>query len=196
MKKAVVYIHGMGGNAAEAAHYAPLFPGCDVIGFDYRSQTPREAKAEFSAYFDGLCKRYDSVSVIAVSLGAYFAMHLADTSRIGRAYFISPVVDMEALILKMMKDADVTEDELCRKKRIGTLSWDYLCFVRENPIRWNVPTQILYGENDTLTALETMTAFAEKLGASVEIMPNGEHWFHTPEQMRFLDEWITERQKE
>ena len=23
-----------------------------------------------------------------------------------------------------------------------------------------------------------------------EVMPGGEHWFHTPEQMAFLDGWI------
>ncbi len=25
-------------------------------------------------------------------------------------------------------------------------------------------------------------------------MENGEHWFHTEEQMKFLDEWLTEIQ--
>ena len=41
MKTAVIYIHGKGGSAAESAHYEPLFPECDVIGFDYHAQTPR-----------------------------------------------------------------------------------------------------------------------------------------------------------
>ena len=27
-------------------------------------------------------------------------------------------------------------------------------------------------------------------GAELTVMPGGEHWFHTEEQMRFLDEWI------
>lgn len=31
-----------------------------------------------------------------------------------------------------------------------TLSWEYLCFVRENPITWKVPTEILYAEKDNL----------------------------------------------
>ena len=33
-------------------------------------------------------------------------------------------------------------------------------------------------------------AFAEKTGAALTVMPGGEHWFHTDEQMRFLDDWI------
>ena len=27
---------------------------------------------------------------------------------------------------------------------------------------------------------------------SLTVMEGGEHWFHTEEQMRFLDEWIRE----
>ena len=36
--KAVIYIHGKGGNAEEAIHYKPLFSNCDVIGLDYAAQ--------------------------------------------------------------------------------------------------------------------------------------------------------------
>ena len=32
--KAVIYIHGKGGNAEEAIHYKPHFSNCDVIGLD------------------------------------------------------------------------------------------------------------------------------------------------------------------
>ncbi len=35
MKNITVYIHGQGGNAAEAEHYKPLFKESDVVGFDY-----------------------------------------------------------------------------------------------------------------------------------------------------------------
>ncbi len=40
MKTLAIYIHGKGGNAKEAEHYKMLFKGCDVVGFDYASQTP------------------------------------------------------------------------------------------------------------------------------------------------------------
>ena len=52
MKRLVIYIHGKGGNAEEANHYRPLFTGSDVIGFDYTSQNPWEAKNEFPGLFD------------------------------------------------------------------------------------------------------------------------------------------------
>ncbi len=118
-------------------------------------------------------------------------------SEISRAFFISPVVDMERLILDMMEWAGVTEPELQEKGIIHTdlgedLSWEYLCYVRENPVRWNVPTEILYASADNLTSIDTITAFAHSHHAGLTIMDDGEHWFHTKKQMQFLDSWIKE----
>ena len=192
---AVVYIHGSGGSADEAEHYGSLFEGADVIGFDYRAQTPWEAKEEFPEFFADLIKKYDTVSVIGNSIGAYFAMFSLWNLDIRRAFFISPVVDMERLILDMMSSAGVTEQELSERKEIvlpygNVLSWDYLCYVRRNPVIWNIPTHILYGENDNLTSFDTISDFSARVGASLTVMENGEHWFHTGEQMKFLDVWI------
>ena len=122
-------------------------------------------------------------------------MNAGIDSKIEKAYFISPIVDMERLITDMMAWANVTEDELKDKGIIRTsfgedLSWDYLCYVREHPIKWNTPTAILYGSKDNLTSYKTIAAFAEKHNAKLTVMENGEHWFHTEEQMRFLDDWI------
>ena len=195
MKKLVIYIHGKGGNADEAYHYKPLFPDYNVIGFDYKSETPWVAKQEFSAYFDSVAANYDEVVLIANSIGAFFSMNALGEKRIKQAHFISPMVNLEKLICNMMQWANVSEDELREKGEIATnfgetLSWKYLCYVRENPIQWNIPTHILYGSNDNLTDLETMQGFAQKVGASLTIMQGGEHWFHTDEQMDFLDRWI------
>ena len=44
MNRLVIYRHGKDGNAIEAEHYKPLFNNSTVIGFDYKSQTPQEAK--------------------------------------------------------------------------------------------------------------------------------------------------------
>lgn len=197
MNNAIIYIHGKDGNAAEAEHYGCLFPDCDVIGFDYKAETPWDAKDEFPAYFDALRRKYESVCLVANSIGAFFAMTALGDREIEKAYFISPVVDMEQLISDMMMWADVTENELREKWEIRTtfgeaLSWEYLCYVREHPVKWGVPTHVLYGEKDHLTSFETMSAFAKKTGAVLTVMPGGEHWFHTEEQVAYLDEWIRE----
>lgn len=70
------------------------------------------------------------------------------------------------------------------------LSWNYLKYVRENKIIWTAPTEILYGEKDNFTDKKTLKDFAEKVDAKVTEMKNGEHFFHTPEQMNFLDNWL------
>lgn len=195
MKKAVVYIHGQGGNAGEAAHYAPLFPDKEVLGFDYRAGTPWEAESEFAAYFTSLSREYEEITLIANSIGAFFSLCAPIGETLKKAYFISPVVDMEALILALLAGAGLTEAELKEKGTVNlpggeTLSWDYLSYVRAHPVKWEVPTAVLYGENDALTDLMTVTAFAEKTASSLTVMKGGEHWFHTGEQMAFLDEWI------
>ena len=105
------------------------------------------------------------------------------------------------LIENMMGWAGVTEAELREKGEIPTafgevLSWKYLCYVRSHPLNLSVPTRILYGENDNLTSYETVSAFAEKIGAPLTVMRGGEHWFHTEEQMAFLDEWIRKAEEE
>ena len=195
MKQIVIYVHGKGGTAEEARHYQPLFAESDVIGFDYKSQNPWEAKREFSDFYDLHSKGYDSVILIANSIGAFFSMNALAEKNISKALFISPIVNMEKLIADMMTWANVSEDELCRKKEITTnfgetLSWEYLCYVRKYPIKWNIPTCILYGANDNLTSIETVSEFAEQTGAILTVMSDGEHWFHTDEQMEFLDNWI------
>ena len=195
MKRLVIYVHGKGGTAEETEHYKPLFPESDVIGFNYKSQNPWEAKSEFSDLYDLNSKGYDSVILVANSIGAFFSMNALAEKMISKALFISPIVNMERLITNMMIWSNVTEKELCSKKEISTdfgetLSWEYLCYVRKHPIKWNTPTCILYGANDNLTSRETISEFAEQTGAVLTVMNDGEHWFHTDKQMEFLDDWI------
>ena len=195
MQRVIIYIHGKGGSAEEANHYRPLFPGSDVVGLDYTSQNPWDAQDEFPRLFDSYSKGYDEVILIANSIGAFFAMSALAEKNIAKALLISPVVNMEKLIADMMLWANVTEDELQSKKEIPTafgetLSWEYLCYVRKHPIKWNIPTCILYGGKDHLTSRETISEFAEKQDADLTVMEDGEHWFHTNAQMQFLDTWI------
>lgn len=195
MKDAVLYIHGKGGSAAECAHYRPLFPDCEVFGLDYQAFTPWESGAEIRAAAEKLRSGHESLILVANSIGAFFSMNAGISTMLQRAYFISPIVDMEKLICDMMARAGVTEAELQAKVVIPTafgedLSWAYLCYVRDHPVDWTVPTRILYGSRDNLTTLETIRGFAEKHNALLTVMEGGEHWFHTGEQMRFLDEWI------
>ena len=156
MKNLIIYVHGKGGSAGEAEHYKMFFPNREVIGFDYRSQTPWEAKKEFLAFFTEQRSRCEHLTLVANSIGAFFALSSLDQTLVDRAYLISPIVDMEKLICNMMQWSGVTEQELA------------------------------------LTSIETVSAFAKQHHADLTVMPGGEHWFHTEEQMQFLDHWIRE----
>ena len=149
-------------------------------------------------FWRNLKEKYSRIILIANSIGAFYSMNADICKSIDRAFFISPMVDMETLISNMMLWANVSEDDLKREKVIKTdfgedLSWEYLCYVRENPVKWTVPTDILYGSADHLQSIESIRNFAEKTGSSLTVLEDGEHWFHTEDQMKFLDEWITKK---
>ena len=195
MKNVVIYIHGKYGTVEEAEYYKKFFNEADIIGFEYTSEYPWDFQKEFSNFIENIYTKYKKISIIANSIGAYFTMLSLTNKNIEKAFFISPIVDMEKLITDMMVSENITEEELYKKKEIKTsfgeiLSWDYLTFARKNPIEWNIPTYILYGENDDLTSYETILNFTNKSKANLTIMKGGEHWFHTDEQIEFLNNWI------
>lgn len=199
-KNYVIYIHGKNGSPEEAEHYKSLFCDCDVIGLNYKSNTPWEANKEFPALIENLNTDYQHITLIANSIGAYFSMSALSNIAFKKALFISPVVDMETVISNMMSLAGISEKELLEKKEIRTdfgetLSWEYLQYVKTHPISWRTSTAILYGERDILIPRTTVEKFSENFHAELTVMSNGEHWFHTDEQMKFLDDWILRLQR-
>lgn len=195
IKKAILYIHGKGGNYKEAETYRKNCIGFDMIGVDYSDDFPWIVQKQIKSSYDKASKKYDCIYLIANSIGAYFSMDTLQRYEIEKALFLSPILDMEQLILDMMSWANVSEKELCEKGEIPTdfgetLSWKYLCYVRENPIMWMTPTSILYAEKDHLTSRQTVNKFIDHHNATLTVMKNGEHWFHTDEQIVFLDSWM------
>ena len=191
----VLYVHGKGGSSLESEHYNHLFPNSDVVGLDYWSQTLWGASKEIRDDVVGKASKYERITLIANSIGAFFCMNAGIDALVHNAYFISPIVDMERLILDMLTWSNATEEELQKHGVILTsfgedLFWDDLCYVRARPLEWRVPTNILYGLNDYLTPYETIAKFAAEHNARLTVMENGEHWFHTEEHMRFVDAWI------
>ena len=195
MENLIVYVHGKNGTADEALHYKPLFPSYDVIGIDYKTSTPWECGAEIRNQLTSLRTRYKRIVLIGNSIGAFFSMSAGLDNLVSEAFFISPVVNMEMLIRKMMTFAGVSEAELEEKKIIHTsfgedLSFEYYSYVKSHPLSISIPIHILYGSNDNIISSDMIDDFVQRHHAFLTVMDNGEHWFHTEEQQEFLDKWL------
>ena len=208
--KAYLFVHGKLGFKEEAEAFAEIAcpAGYQVLAVDLPEHGERKdmhdafnpwmAVPELRIVMKYIKTRWNDVSLRANSIGAYFSMLAFSDADIDKALFVSPILDMETLIVSMMSWAGVTENELRERGEIQTdfgetLSWRYLNWVRENPIeKWHYSMSILYAGQDNMTSRETVDTFAKSHHASLTVMENGEHWFHTPEQLRVLAAWEQE----
>ena len=200
-----LFLHGQMGCKEEVEAFSKIAcsKGAQVLSVDLPGHGARQGRneelnpwtvvPELQAVMNWAGVRWESISLRANSIGAYFAMLALDAP--DKALLVSPVLDMERLILDMMDWANVTERELSEKGEIATafgqtLSWAYLCYVREHPVHdWKCPISILYAGQDNMTSRQTVEEFTRHHGAQLTIMDNGEHWFHTQEQRKALQMW-------
>ncbi len=185
--------------AEEAAH-----KGYQTLSFDLPEHGDRKKESR-------LCKvqncvedlaevmRYahtisDSISLFGCSIGAYFSILTYKDEPIRQAVFLSPVVDMKRIIDNIMKWFNVSENQLKEEHKIltpiKTLYWDYYKYVVEHHVEWNKPTALLYGEKDELCEFVYVSDFAKRSYADMTVFDEGEHYFHTDEQLKFLRQWL------
>lgn len=206
--KGWLFVHGQMGHKEEAEAFARIVcpKGFQVLAVDLpghgarrasgEALTPWAAVPELQATAAWARARWAGLSVRANSIGAYFALLALDTPE--KALLVSPILDMEKLICVMMGWAGVREDQLRKAGEIATdfgqtLSWEYLCYVRQHPIHdWQGQTCILYGERDEMTPRSTAEAYAARHRAALTVLPGAEHWFHTPPQLTALRAWEEE----
>ncbi len=139
---------------------------------------------------------YEEINLWACSMGAYFSLLAYKDEDIKQCLFLSPVVNMKVIIDNMMLWSNTTEEKLKEKQEIKTdfgqiLYWDYYEYVKNNPItKWNKKTVILYGNKDNLQEKSIIKEFSNKFKCELSILENGEHYFHTEEQLKFYEKWI------
>ena len=122
---------------------------------------------------DYLYENWQSVSVRANSIGSWFTLLAFQSKKVEQALLVSPILDMKRFIELMPQRED-----------------DYYEWVVNNPITgWAAPTYILRPETDLVVSEEVGRDFISQHHCHVTIMPDGEHWFHTPEQLAFLKAW-------
>lgn len=206
--RVLVAVHGAQSHKEDTPFrlLADTFRGCQILSFDLPEHGVRQGELckppacvrDLTAVLDYAGARWKHVGLFAVSMGAYFSLLACGGRRIERAWFLSPVVDMGALIHSMMTWFDVTPERLEREGAVPTpmgqtLYWDYFCYVLDHPIRcWPIPTEILVGERDTLCDRAVTAAFAERFSCRLRTAEHAEHWFHTQEDLSALTGWLRE----
>ena len=203
-----LYIHGKLGSKEEAAHFAEIVcpKGYQVLSIDLPGHgerademerfVPWEVVTELQAVYGFARQHWKRIRLYGSSIGAYFSLLAFRDAKLEKSLFVSPILDMEKLICDMMGWAGVTREQLQQAGEIPTafgetLSWKYLTYAAEHRItKWDSPTAILYAGQDHLTARATVDSFAQRFGCTVTVMENGEHCFHTEEQLAVLDAWL------
>ena len=140
---------------------------------------------------------YEQVSLFACSMGAYFSLLAYRDELLDQTILLSPVADMKRIIDNLMMYAQVTKEQLEQQKEITTpfktLYWDYYQYVVEHPVVWNKKTALLYGAKDFLCEYSYVKAFADHAQADMTVFDEGEHFFHTEEQIAFYRDWLTKQ---
>lgn len=203
-----LFVHGKQGRKEEGKIFAEVVcpQGWQVVAIDLPGHGERTDEGlenfdpwhtvpELRTVMEYIRKGWRRAALRATSIGAWFSMLAFGDCPPERALFVSPVLNMEALIARMMEWAGVTEQELETKRNIPTafgetLSWDYWQYAKANPIQsWNCPTAILYAGKDTLTDRRTAEDFSVRFRGALTVYDEGEHWFHTPEQLQVMKNW-------
>lgn len=199
-----IYIHGQNGNKEEAHNIENVVCGYgfQILSIDLPNHGyPWDIVPELQNVMKFANKHWSDISIFANSIGAWFCMLSYANENLKNCFFVSPVLDMKNLISKMMKWANVSIEQLKKEQIIKTdfgqtLSWKYWEYVLEHPIKnWRFPTNILYGEKDNLIDYSDIEVFAQSFHCSIKVMINGEHWFHTKEQLDFIRNWLNDSLK-
>lgn len=132
-QRGYLFLHGQMGHKEEAAAFALIAcpKGYQVLSIDLPGHgerqnrdevfTPWTAVPDIQAALYWSKQHWKTVSLRANSIGAYLAMLALDTPR--RALLVSPIVDMERLILTMMGWAGVSEEQLKEQGENRHLFW-------------------------------------------------------------------------
>ena len=197
LKRVAIYIHGLHGSTKEANFYKFLKDKYDVKGLEYSQEgKPWELKEPIREEFKKLTKGYDEVIVIANSIGAFYAYEYLSDFKIKKAFFISPIVSMFQQIVDLMAMYGIKDKELERKKFItlddgNVLSYEFYQHVSNDEDNWKVPTEILYGAFDEMVYMGSMMEFLENHPkAKLTVKSEAEHHFSSPEEMKFIKNWI------
>lgn len=174
--KVFLFLHGQGGNKEEAILFADVAvpKSYQVIGIDLPvMDLPWKVLALINEVKEYLYLNYDSVSIRANSIGAWFSLLSFQDTEIDQALFVSPILNMRVFIEGMSEKDDI-----------------YYDWVVKHPIeQWTADTFILRPKIDLVVNDKVYDSFMGKFECQVQKCESGEHWFHTPEQLSAMQQW-------
>lgn len=208
-KRLILAVHGLKSNKEDDV--ISVFAECaaskgyQVLSFDLpehgaqkNGKTPlttQSAVGDLKTVLSYANELAGDISVFACSLGAYYSLMAYHPIALRQAWFLSPLVDMARMIHNMMTWFNISEDRLQAEREIvtpvgQTMYWEDCLYVKENPLtEWDIPTAILYGAGDETVEFDTVEAFARRFHADLAVWEQGEHYFHTQEQLSFFRKW-------
>ena len=207
--KLYIHVHGKLSRKEYAENFARIAEGrgYQTLSFDlpeHGERTDAEHRLDIwngmhdlSAVADFAFARWESISLFACSLGAYFSLNAYADQPFERCLFQSPIVNMEWLVHQMMLWFNISEARLADEKEITTpidpLRWDYYQHILSHPVkRWPIPTSILYGAKDNLQSWETILDFVGRFDCKLTVSPSSEHAFMDDGDGIIVDKWISE----
>ena len=207
--KIYVHVHGKMSRKEYAEGFAGIAAqkGYQTLSFDLPEHGERTDTAyrcdvwngskDLNSIADYVFEKWDSVSLFACSLGAYFSLNAYSNRNFEKCLFQSPIVDMKWLVEHMMLWSGITEAMLEREKEIDTeidtLRWDYYRYIKTHPIKeWGVKTSILYGALDNLQPIESIQSFAYRFGCRLTVSEQSKHPFMEEADFAIVEKWLRE----
>ena len=208
--KVFIAVHGVQSNKQDEVirllSEQAVSKGYSVISFDLPEHGQRQCEqntckvqncvSDLSKVMDYAKQRYEKISLFGCSLGAYVCLNACKGEQIQQAVFLSPIVDMLQLVNGMLAYNKLSVGRLAEEKIIRTdsgqtLYWEDYCYITKNAIdNWSIKTDILYTGNDNLQSFKDISLFCDKFNCNLNFYVEGEHYFHTPEQLSYYERWL------
>lgn len=190
-KDCILYLHGLCGNETEAREFSYLEEAYDLIGIPYEDEDPWVTRDIIRAKVIEAQRGYRSASLIATSIGAFYATRYLFDLGFEKALFLSPLLDMKSMIESLMERFGIPLSELKEKGAIllengQTLSSDFLDEVSRDCPKWTAKTAIVRGESDDVVPLSTIEDFALTTSSVLYVCPRAGHYLHTAEERSFV----------
>jgi uncharacterized protein len=183
--------------------------GYQLLSFDLPGHGDRQTEQypctlqhciqDLMVIMDYALSQSNNISLFACSMGAYLSLLAYKNDNLKQCLFLSPIVNMQLLLENMMQWFSIAETELEKRHRISTptgqiIYWHDYCYTKQHPVLdWKNPTSILYGSSDNLCDFNTISSFSDRFNCHLEILNQGEHYFHTPMQLNVFRKWLQER---